>query len=42
MADKDNIRCFKFMFEAVVGRLSLAVKFPCMIKVLWKRSNPIC
>lgn len=41
MTDKDNIRCYKFVFEATVGKLSLAVKFPCSIKLVWKRSTAV-
>lgn len=37
----DNIRCLKFLFEAKVGKLSLAVKFACQIKLIWKRSNDL-
>lgn len=32
-----NQKHFKFMFQAHVKTVSLALKFPCVVSVIWKR-----
>lgn len=32
-----NQKLFKFMFQATVKTVTLALKFPCVVSVIWKR-----
>lgn len=33
----DNQKHYKFIFQANVKTVSLALKFPCVVSVIWKR-----
>ncbi len=32
-------KVFKFVFTAHVQSVSLALKFPCVVSIMWKRGN---
>ena len=38
-APNSNQKHFKFMFQANVKTVSLALKFPCVVSVIWKRGE---
>jgi len=37
-----NQKIYKFCFNAFLHSVSLALKFPCVVSVTWKRGNYVC
>jgi hypothetical protein len=34
-----NVKIYKFVFTALVKTVALALKFPCVVSVIWKRGK---